>query len=115
MAEKRMPVRLTWLGQAGFLIESGSGADAVRVVVDPYLSDSLYEKYREKKFTHKRMVPPPLKPEELTGIDFVLCTHGHTDHMDPGSLPGLAEANPACIFICPASEKAKALERGVPD
>ncbi len=103
-------VSFTWLGQAGFLVESAE----VRIVIDPYLSDSLYDKYKDKKFPHVRMVPAPLRPDELTQIDLVLCTHGHTDHMDPGTLPVLASVNPGCRFICPASEKEKALDRGVP-
>ena len=103
-------VRLTWLGQAGFLIEGGG----FRLVIDPYLSDSLYEKYKDKKFPHSRMVEAPFSPEELTALNYVLCTHGHTDHMDPGTLPGLAAANPGCGFICPQAEREKAIERGVP-
>lgn len=102
---------LTWLGQAGFLIEGG----ALRVLIDPYLSDSLYEKYKNTKFPHRRMNPSPFTPEEMTDIDFVLCTHGHSDHLDPGTLPGIALASPACRFIVPSAEKQKALERGVPE
>lgn len=103
-------VNLTWLGQAGFLIES----PGVRIIIDPYLSDSLAVKYKDGRFPHIRMVPVPVRPEELTGIDIVLCTHGHSDHMDPGTLPVLAAANPECRFIGPASETLKAVERGVP-
>jgi L-ascorbate metabolism protein UlaG (beta-lactamase superfamily) len=112
MAEKTAAsaVYITWLGQAGFLIEK----DGTRIVIDPYLSDSLAEKYKNKMFPHKRMAASPFTPAGLVDIDFVLCTHGHSDHMDPGTLPGLAEANPDCRFICPASEEGKALGRGVP-
>ncbi|MDC7228315.1 MAG: MBL fold metallo-hydrolase [Spirochaetales bacterium] len=101
---------LTWLGQAGFLVECGK----TRLIIDAYLSDSLYDKYKDKKFPHKRMIPVPFAPTQLTDIDLVFCTHGHTDHMDPGTLPHLAAANPGGRFVVPASEKAKAVERGVP-
>lgn len=112
MADKAVEsaISLIWLGQAGFIAEGGG----FKIVIDPYLSDSLYARYKEKKFPHRRMHAAPFKPEELDGIDFVLCTHGHSDHMDPGTLPGLAAANPSCRFICPAAEKEKAVERGVP-
>jgi L-ascorbate metabolism protein UlaG (beta-lactamase superfamily) len=108
MAEKDL--HLSWLGQAGFLIES----DTIRVVIDPYLSDSLSVKYAWKKFPHTRMQPIPFEPSTLRNVSLVLCTHGHSDHMDPGTLPVIAEASPDCMFICPSSEKGKAAERGVP-
>jgi len=103
-------VSLYWLGQAGFLIDTA----ALRIVIDPYLSDSLAEKYRGTRFPHTRMMPPPLDPTELAGVDWVLATHGHTDHLDPGTLPAIARNNPHCRFLVPRSVREKALERGVP-
>lgn len=99
-----------WLGQAGFLIAQGG----LRIVIDAYLSDSLAEKYRGKAFPHTRMMPPPIAPDVLTGIDWLLCTHGHTDHMDPGTIPALLAANPQARVLAPRAERARALERGVP-
>lgn len=100
-----------WLGQAGFLIAHGG----LRIVVDAYLSDSLAEKYRGKPVPHTRMMPPPVAPDALTGIDWLLCTHGHTDHMDPGTIPVLLAANPQARVLAPRAELARALERGVPE
>lgn len=102
--------RLAWLGQAGFLIRQAG----LTIVIDPYLSDSLAEKYRGKAFPHVRMMPAPMAPGELTGIDWVLCTHGHTDHMDPGTLPVLLAANPGARVVVPRAEVERAVERGVP-
>ncbi len=90
-------VRLYWLGQAGFVIEAGGR----RIVIDPYLSDSLAEKYRGKRFEHERMMPAPVKPAGLGPVDLVLVTHQHTDHMDPQTLMPLAAANPDCCFVVP--------------
>ena len=101
---------LSWLGQAGFLIRWGEW----RLVIDPYLSDSLAEKYRGTRFPHVRMVPPPINPERLAPVDIVLCTHAHSDHMDPGTLPQVAAANPQCRFVVPRAERAIAIARGVP-
>lgn len=103
-------LRIYWLGQAGFLIDSRG----LRVVIDPYLSDSLAEKYRGKRFPHTRMMAPPLAPQRLRDVDWVLSTHAHTDHLDPGTLPLLAQANPACHFLVPRSAESVALQRGVP-
>lgn len=99
---------LWWLGQAGFALRSGSGL----LLIDPYLSDVLAEKYRGKLFPHTRMVQPPVDPARIPGITAVLCTHGHTDHMDFGAIP-LLQSSSDPIFVVPRSETAKAVERGV--
>ena len=98
---------LYWLGQAGFLIEIAG----LRVVIDPYLSDTLATKYASSRFSHERMSPPPIMPEELGPIDLVLCTHHHTDHMDPGTLAPLARLWPRLLFVVPAASAALARER----
>ncbi len=103
-------VSLYWLGQAGFVIDT----PAARLVIDPYLSDSLAEKYRGGKFPHEREMPAPIAPGELLDVDWVLSTHAHTDHLDPGTLPALAAANPGCRFLIPRSARATAIDRGVP-
>lgn len=99
-----------WLGQAGFLIVQ----NGLRIVIDPYLSDSLAEKYQGTAFPHRRMMPPPVAPDGLRNVDWVLCTHAHTDHMDPGTLPALLAANPAARALVPRAEVEKALARGIP-
>ena len=99
-----------WLGQAGFLIRSG----ALRLVIDPYLSDSLATKYRGTRYPHTRLMRPPIAPEQLTGVQVVLCTHAHSDHMDPETLTRIAAASPECLFVVPRAEAAVALQRGVP-
>lgn len=95
-----------WLGQSGFLFRSDSDC----LVIDPYLSDSLATKYRDREFKHERMMPIPIQPGELQSLDFVLSTHKHTDHMDVGTLPELLDANPRCRFVAPRSARQHALE-----
>ncbi len=104
-------VNLWWLGQAGFLFS----CNGVRILVDPYLSDVLAVKYAGQEFPHRRMMPPPIAPGELRGVDWYLCTHAHSDHMDPGTLPVVAENNPGCRFVVPRAEVSTALARGVPE
>lgn len=99
-----------WLGQAGFLLE----AAGLRILIDPYLSDSLEAKYRGSATPHDRLAPPPISVAKLTEIDFYCATHAHSDHLDPGTIPAIAAANPGCLFIVPASARVTALERGVP-
>ena len=103
-------VAIWWLGQAGFCLRWHD----LRIAVDPYLSDSLARKYAGTRFPHRRMMPAPVSPDRLTMLDWVFCTHGHTDHMDPDTLAALARASANCRFVVPRSERAKAVERGVP-
>jgi L-ascorbate metabolism protein UlaG (beta-lactamase superfamily) len=101
---------LGWLGQAGFLVRWGD----YRLVIDPYLSDSLAKKYRGTPLPHRRLMPPPIEPSAVAPLDAVLCTHAHTDHMDPETLGPLAAVNPACRFVVPRSALTTALDRGIP-
>lgn len=101
-------VSLYWLGQAGFLIQ-GAG---LTLLIDPYLSDSLAEKYRGKPLPHIRMMPAPIAVAELPPVDLVLCTHAHTDHMDPGTLAPLLARQPQTRLISPRAKLAEAMTRG---
>lgn len=102
-------VVLWWLGQAGFAIRSGDEL----LFIDPYLSNVLADKYRGRIFPHSRMHPSPVNPSDVTGLSLVLCTHGHTDHMDLGSIPYLQSASDP-LFVVPRSEAVKGVARGIP-
>ena len=102
--DKRLIMR--WLGQAGFALRVREGC----LLIDPYLSDHLAEKYRDSVFPHERLMPAPLGVSELTRVDWVLCTHRHSDHMDPQTLRALAERFPDASFILPAAETAHAVD-----
>ncbi len=98
---------LYWLGQAGFVID----CQGRRMLIDPYLSDTLADKYRGTRYPHVRMMPAPLVPADLDRLDVVLCTHRHTDHMDPGTLQPLAARFPALRFVVPAASIDEAMRR----
>ncbi len=100
-------VVLNWLGQAGFVIEAAGR----RLLIDPYLSDTLAHKYRGTATPHERMAPPPIDLAGLGRIDLVLSTHHHTDHMDPGTLSPLAGLQPDLRFVVPRASRAEALKR----
>jgi L-ascorbate metabolism protein UlaG (beta-lactamase superfamily) len=101
---------IIWLGQAGFYVRYRNNF----LMIDPYLTDSLAHKYKGKEFPHVRMMPIPFYPYEVHYLDFIFCTHGHSDHMDPGTLALLAKDYPERKFIVPRAEEIKAMERGVP-
>jgi L-ascorbate 6-phosphate lactonase len=99
-----------WLGQSGFVIKSRYGT----LVIDPYLSDSLTRKYETSPRPHVRMTECPLAPAELTGVDLVLCSHKHTDHMDPETLRPLMGANSDAELCVPEALIHHAEKLGVP-
>lgn len=77
-------MKLTFLGQAGWLISAGD----TQIMVDPYLSDSLLEKNGE---AYCRNVP--VRPEFLEEqLDAVVITHDHGDHLDMQTLRKLFAA-----------------------
>jgi len=101
-------LRFAWAGQAGFFFDSGRSRSAI----DLYLSDSLAVKYEGATYPHRRMMPVPVPPGQVRDLDLLLSTHGHTDHMDPGTIGPVLEASPAAVFACPTSEREKAVARG---
>ncbi|MDY0873568.1 MBL fold metallo-hydrolase [Dongia rigui] len=98
---------LYWLGQAGFVIDAGG----YRLVIDPYLSDSLAEKYRGRLYPHQRMMSAPVTTDGLGDVDLVLSTHQHTDHMDPQTLQPLLGSRPAVKLVAPRAAEEEALKR----
>ena len=88
-----------WLGQASFIVRGGG----ITIYVDPYLNPSP-----------KRIVPPPLRPEQVTNADLVVCTHDHNDHIDPTALPGIAAASPHAKIMVPGVARDKLVGLGIP-
>lgn len=86
-----------WLGQSGFLVQWAGE----RLLVDPYLSDSLTAKYAATDKPHVRMTERCIDPRRLTGISRVTASHLHTDHLDAATLVPLAAANPGFRLYLP--------------
>jgi L-ascorbate metabolism protein UlaG (beta-lactamase superfamily) len=99
-----------WLGQSGFLIRSRSGT----IVIDPYLSESLTVKYAGTDRPHVRMTRAPLRGGDLTGVDLVLASHKHSDHLDPGTIPALLSASPGARLLLPEALTEHAGAMGLP-
>ena len=97
---------LYWLGQAGFLVRTQRWT----ILIDPYLSDSLEKKYRGSAFSHERMMAAPITVDEIGPVDLVLCTHHHTDHMDPETLTPLGRRS-STRFVVPAASREEAIKR----
>ena len=93
-----MNAELTWLGQAGFLLE----AAGTRVLLDPW--DSPYE---------ERLIPR-LAPGIAQGVDFVLVSHEHGDHLDLPAWQQLADASPGARFVVAKPLVPMVTEAGIP-
>lgn len=98
---------LVWLGQAGFWIETGQH----RILIDPYLSNSLAQKYKGAQNDHHRMMTPPCTIEDVPRPDIILITHAHTDHMDPDTLGPLYTRYPDVPIVVPVSKLEEAQSR----
>ena len=85
---------IVWLCQAGFLFE----LDNVRVVVDPYLTNSC----GKPRGRFDRMVPAPISFEALNP-DYVFFSHDHRDHYDDETVPVLYKMYENCFFAGPIS------------
>jgi len=103
---------LWWLGQAGFLIKS---PEAKIVVVDPYLSNSAKSLGEQNGLNLDRLVPPPMSPSEMVGVDLYAITHSHVDHLDPETLAGYRSSGGSGPYLAPAETAEKLRELGVPD
>jgi L-ascorbate metabolism protein UlaG (beta-lactamase superfamily) len=96
-----------WLGQSGFLIRQAGAA----FLFDPYLSDSLTQKYAATDKPHVRMTEQCINPTRLTGITHVTASHIHTDHLDAATLVPLAQTNPGFRLFLPAPIEGEARSR----
>ncbi len=100
-------LRLWWLGQSGFLIQWNDK----RILLDPYLSDSLTTKYKETDKPHTRMSELVIRPELLKRITLVTSSHNHTDHLDAETLIPILKNNPNVKFYIPAANRAFVADR----
>ena len=95
-------MKVTWLGQSGFLFESRGE----RLLIDPFYSDIV-----EQKQGIKRLMKAPIPIEELDP-SLIFITHNHLDHFDPITLPEIHAFYPKIPIIGPESVMKKANEMG---
>lgn len=99
--------QLWWLGQSGFLIQWKQQ----RILLDPYLSDSLTRKYEGTSKPHVRISELVIGPEMLKGIDVISSSHNHTDHLDADTLQPLLNNNPESMMVVPRANQDFAAKR----
>ena len=90
------------LGQCGFVWKQ-----RVTVYIDPVLNDM-----KDETGASKRLYPPPFLPDAVRG-DYVLCTHGHGDHMAVETLTGIAAFDDHMRFVVPEAWEDTLVEAGI--
>src|SRR6185436_12862669 len=98
---------LWWLGQSGFLLQW----NGKKILLDPYLSDSLTKKYAATDKPHTRISERVVRPGLLKNISIVTSSHNHTDHLDAETLLPVLANNPGLRFIIPEANRDFVVER----
>jgi L-ascorbate metabolism protein UlaG (beta-lactamase superfamily) len=101
LARYELPPRsvvLCWLGQASVALRVGGAT----VLIDPFLSPHP-----------ERLVPPPFAADEARGVDLILITHDHLDHLDDAALPAIAAASPTATVVVPEAVVERVTALGV--
>lgn len=98
---------LWWLGQSGYLLQW----QGQRVLIDPYLSDSLTQKYAQTHKPHIRMSERVVDPGLLKNISVVTSSHNHTDHLDAQTLLPVLSNNPGIRMVIPEANRAFVADR----
>ena len=84
-------MNVTWLTQAGLLFEN----DKIKVMVDPYLTNSVAETLDPKK---ERKIPVDERFFD-TDPDVIIITHDHLDHLDPGTLEKILSRSTKSVTV----------------
>jgi L-ascorbate metabolism protein UlaG (beta-lactamase superfamily) len=98
---------LWWLGQSGYLLLW----KGKRILIDPYLSDSLTKKYAATAKPHVRMSERVVDPNLLKNISVVTSSHDHSDHLDGETIIPIIKNNPGIEFIIPEANRKFVCER----
>ncbi len=89
-------LKLTFIGQAGFIIELKNG---YRVGIDLYLSDCC-----NRLYGLKRLIPFVFDPSDLD-LDLLIATHEHEDHFDLDSVPVIMQTQKTKLLCTPDCKK----------
>jgi L-ascorbate metabolism protein UlaG (beta-lactamase superfamily) len=82
------------------------------LLIDPYLSDAIFESAGDP---WRRAYPPILDPADCEGAGYVFVTHHHDDHLDPATLLPMARRDARTRFVLPRAHVPLALSYGLPE
>lgn len=81
LASPPQNVRLTWIGHATMYVQAGD----LRILIDPNFSNRA-SPVQFAGPSRLVLVPVPVQIEDLPGVDVVLISHDHYDHLDQRSI-----------------------------
>ena len=93
LAQRQQAPRVTWLGHVSVLLQVAG----LNILTDPTLADFAGPYGR---FGAPRMVPAPLRGDQLPAIDVLLISHNHYDHLCDATVAAMvASGQKPRIFV----------------
>ncbi|KAF8965564.1 beta-lactamase superfamily domain-containing protein [Flammula alnicola] len=103
---KAKSIGATWLGHAGFLVQlprlNEPDARPIRIIFDPIFAERASPSNR---FGPRRYLPTPCEVKDLPGVDFVVISHNHYDHLDIECLRQICSLWTQVQFLVPLGVK----------
>lgn len=107
-APLRNEVRVTYIANEGFLIQSGPD----KVIIDALFHDDALDYCDVPSAELLQQIESGRPP--FANIDLLLVTHAHVDHFDAASVARFLEHNRRCRLVCPGPVR-DALQATAPD
>lgn len=90
--EQAGPNSVTWIGHATFLVNLGG----VKILTDPVFS----RRASPVSFAGpKRLVPPAIPLEQMHGVDIIVISHSHYDHLDLETLRNIPDREAITVVV----------------
>lgn len=96
-------IALWHLGQCGFVYKNQETV----VYIDPLLNDLTGEDGETRRWYRW-----PFEPEQVKA-DYIICTHGHADHLAPETLKGIAKGDTHTKFVIPGAYRQLLIDEGI--
>lgn len=104
--EKKTPYSALWINHSSFLIQ----IESITILTDPIWSTRCSPL---SCIGPKRNHAPPLQLSELSGVDIVLISHDHYDHLDSYSVTQLYKSFPNILWVVPSGVASWFHRRGI--
>jgi len=83
-----------WLGHGSVVAQ----VHDVTIAVDPVLSDRIGLRVGRKTIGLQRISSPPITAQSLRGVELLLITHAHFDHLDRPTLEQMVDSE-TCVIV----------------
>ena len=106
LAQRQQAPRVTWLGHVSVLLQIGG----LNILTDPTLANFAGPYGR---FGAPRMVPAPLRGDQLPAIDVLLISHNHYDHLCDATVAAMVASGQKPRILVPLGLKPWFDTRGI--